>query len=251
IQNKPPCFRETWIWLLGQANHSKGKSNNRIIERGQLIRTISDIQEGLSWYIGYRKMKYSRDQVAKALRYLCEASMIDTTKTTRGMIITICNYDYYQRSENYEAYNEDVKKATRKHFGGATINKNDKNVNNEKNDKKIRNFLSDSDEYRLAKLLWDLIFRRKPDHKIPNLQVWAEHIDYMIRLDNRKPEDIERIIKWCQQDSFWYKNIESTQKLRKQYDRLDDEIRGDKNYAINQSDDTSKFDGLSKPFEEI
>ncbi len=135
IQNKPPCFRETWIWLLGQANHSQGKSNNKIIERGQLVRTILDIQKGLCWYVGYRKQIYSKTQITKSLRYLCEASMIDTTKTTRGLLITICNYDYYQQPKNYEDYNERHTKTTRRLTGGDTINNNDKNNKNEKNGK--------------------------------------------------------------------------------------------------------------------
>ena len=42
----------------------------------------------------------------------------------------------------------------------------------------------------------------------------------MIRLNNRKPEKIKEIIKWCQKDKFWQNNILSTQKLREQFDQL-------------------------------
>lgn len=42
----------------------------------------------------------------------------------------------------------------------------------------------------------------------------------MIRLDKRKVEDIEAMIRWCQQHYFWHTNILSTEKLRKQYDQL-------------------------------
>lgn len=78
---------------------------------------------------------------------------------------------------------------------------------------------------RLSKLLLDLILRRNGDYKIPDLQKWALHIDKMINLDNRKVDDIENIIKWCQSDAskeskFWNNNILSTQKLRAQYDQL-------------------------------
>ncbi|KXK29370.1 MAG: hypothetical protein UZ01_02264, partial [Candidatus Brocadia sinica] len=54
----------------------------------------------------------------------------------------------------------------------------------------------------------------------PDLQKWATHIDKMIRLDKRPPEEIEKVVAWCQQDSFWQNNILSTEKLRKQYDQL-------------------------------
>ncbi len=54
----------------------------------------------------------------------------------------------------------------------------------------------------------------------PNLENWATHIDRLIRLDNRSPEDIRRVIDWCQSDDFWRSNILCTEKLRKQFQAL-------------------------------
>jgi len=82
-------------------------------------------------------------------------------------------------------------------------------------------YCQNSDEFRLASLLLDEIKKSKPDFKEPNLQTWSSHIDKMIRLDNRTPTRIEAVIKWCQQDDFWQSNILSTNKLRKQFDRLE------------------------------
>jgi len=42
----------------------------------------------------------------------------------------------------------------------------------------------------------------------------------MIRIDNRDPQEIEAIIRWCQNDDFWFANILSAEKLRKHYDAL-------------------------------
>ena len=42
----------------------------------------------------------------------------------------------------------------------------------------------------------------------------------MIRIDGREIENIKKVIDWCQNDSFWYTNILSASKLRKQYDQL-------------------------------
>ena len=42
----------------------------------------------------------------------------------------------------------------------------------------------------------------------------------MIRVDKRDPDEIARVIDWCQADSFWQNNILSTEKLRIQYDQL-------------------------------
>lgn len=83
-----------------------------------------------------------------------------------------------------------------------------------------KKYMSDSIEYRLADFLYSFILNRNNGFKKPNLHSWAKHIDLMLRVDNRKPADIETVIKWCQQDSFWQNNILSTDKLRKQYDTL-------------------------------
>jgi len=42
----------------------------------------------------------------------------------------------------------------------------------------------------------------------------------MLRIDGRKANDIKAVIEWCQKDDFWYKNILSCSKLRKQFDQL-------------------------------
>lgn len=83
-----------------------------------------------------------------------------------------------------------------------------------------------SDEYRLSKLLLDLIIARAPDFNRPDLQKWAKHIDLMIRINHRTPEAIEKVIRWCQADAFWQNNILSTAKLRKQFDQLYLKLRG-------------------------
>jgi hypothetical protein len=77
-----------------------------------------------------------------------------------------------------------------------------------------------SDEIRMSELLFSLILQRHPGHKKPDFQEWARHVDRMIRLDNRSVEDIEKIIRWCQNDKFWQKTILLTEKLRMQFDKL-------------------------------
>ncbi len=81
-------------------------------------------------------------------------------------------------------------------------------------------YCPNSDELRTSELLLNLIRQRNPNFKQPDLQSWAKHIDLMLRIDKRSPEEIEKVITWCQQDSFWCSNILSTQKLRGQYDQL-------------------------------
>jgi uncharacterized protein YdaU (DUF1376 family) len=72
----------------------------------------------------------------------------------------------------------------------------------------------------LSELLRDRICERNKKFKMPLITSWANHIDLMIRVDSRSPDDIEKVIEWCQGDPFWRNNILSTEKLRKQYDQL-------------------------------
>jgi hypothetical protein len=79
---------------------------------------------------------------------------------------------------------------------------------------------------RLAGLLRDLITQRQPkarEHKA-SLEVWADDIDRLIRIDDHGPEEIEAVIRWCQADSFWQGNIRSGKKLRQKYDQLESQM---------------------------
>ena len=123
VSTFPPHVREIWDWLLMNANHT----DNAICKRGELVRTYEDIQDGLKWYIGWRKMTYSKWDCEKAMKVLKRATMITTEKTTRGMLIRIVNYDRFQNPSNYEISYDYHTKATRKPQTCHTINKNDKN----------------------------------------------------------------------------------------------------------------------------
>ena len=77
-----------------------------------------------------------------------------------------------------------------------------------------------SNELKLSNRLLSAIQTRNPGHRKPDLDKWAHHIDLMIRIDKRDPAEIEKVIDWCQADTFWQNNILSTEKLREQYDQL-------------------------------
>lgn len=126
IARTSPCIREIWDWLISEANHE----DNGVCKRGQLVRSYADIQEGLAWFVGYRKMTYSKWDCERALKALTKECMVATSKTTRGLLITICNYDTYQNPANYERHTEDHNDATRTPQTPDRVNKNDKNEKN-------------------------------------------------------------------------------------------------------------------------
>jgi hypothetical protein len=106
VAKYPPHIREIWLYLLRKAEYKDIIVSGKEIKRGQLLTSYSEILDDLSWQIGFRKESYSNDQCSSAMKALRKASMITTTRTTRGLIITICKYDYYQDSTNYENLTE-------------------------------------------------------------------------------------------------------------------------------------------------
>lgn len=134
IARKPPHVRETFDWLVINANHKDVRLDGTVIRRGQLLTTYDDILDSLSWTVGWRKMRYSKSNCESAMKILKKAGMITTQKTTRGMFITIVNYDFYQTAANYESHSENRETATREPQTRHTINKNEKKEKKEDTD---------------------------------------------------------------------------------------------------------------------
>ncbi len=119
IMHAPPHVREIWDWLLMKAMYRNGSS----LERGQILTSYDDIRRGLSWKVGYRTERYSKWDCEKAMKWLTKEQMITATKTTRGLVITVRNYDYYQNPNNYEDHTESHNGTTREPQTTATIEK--------------------------------------------------------------------------------------------------------------------------------
>ena len=160
----PPVTRELWFYLLRKVNHKdKGK-----IKRGQGFFCLGDIQKDLSWMVGYRRKMYSKPQLTKSLRRLREGNMVETTKETRGVMVTVCKYATYQDPKEYEGNAEGSTKEPRRKREGRTINKNDKNEKKEKkeNTKQIPerpDFISSS--------LWQSLLDNRKFKKLQNTEL--------------------------------------------------------------------------------
>ena len=100
-----------------------------------------------------------------------------------------------------------------------TITDTPKKENIKRNIKK-NIFIENSKEMNLSKLLFSLMQINNPKAKQPNFQNWSKEFDYILRIDNKNIEEVERVIRWCQHDSFWKSNILSPKKLREKYDQL-------------------------------
>lgn len=142
IMRKPPLYLKVWIWLLLKAQHSDYGN----LKRGQLFTSIPEIQDAMTYNVGYRKEKPSKKQIWDILEWLrnpyegttketMAVPMIETTKVTHGLIITIVKYGVYQGNQesegNSESNDEGTAKERRKERQGNNINNNDNNDNND------------------------------------------------------------------------------------------------------------------------
>ena len=126
ISCKPRHYREVFIWLIAHANHKPARSSGRLIQRGQLVRSYKDICDALCWYVGARKERYKEHHIGSAMNWFRKEGMIKTTKTSRGLIITVCRYDYYQREDFPKVVTKALTKAPVKRQEASTINKNER-----------------------------------------------------------------------------------------------------------------------------
>lgn len=81
-------------------------------------------------------------------------------------------------------------------------------------------------DMQMVELLISLIIRNNPDWQMRGKkEVWAEYIEKMHRIDKRTYQQIEYMIRWTQNDSFWQQNILSTAKLREKFNDLIPKVR--------------------------
>jgi hypothetical protein len=236
IWEKPPLYLKVWMYLLMRAQYKPFKD----LDRGELVVSIPELIEACSYKVGYRTEKPTKSQIYNILEWLRnsnEASherytnetMIDTAKTTRGMVVKVSNYNVYQDSKNYEqndeGNNEKPMNDTMPKRQADTINKKEKKDKELKN-KEIKDisrkrvFDNDSVEMILTQFFISEIRKNSADFKQPNLQTWSDEFRKIIELDKRDKAEVSKLIRWVQQDDFEKPNVLSPSKLRKRYDAL-------------------------------
>lgn len=163
-----------------------------------------------------------RQTVHRALMKLSSKKMI-VIKKDDGLI------RLYRFNKDFEEWKPSSKKITPGKPSSILITKVSSKMMTSKETKKKTNvptFSEDSFPLRLSVYLWNFIHKNFPKIKSPSLQRWCIPVDLMIRVDDRAPDDIARVIEWCQKDDFWKKNILSTEKLRKQFDTIQARMGG-------------------------
>lgn len=249
IMHASPHIREIFDYLIRKSNHTETPSHGRIIKRGQCFVRYNDIQEALHWFIGYRKHVYSKHKVETAMKWYKKRDMITTTKTTRGLIVTICNYGYYQNCKNYENHKENHNETTMKPQDTDTINKNGKKCKNEI--KILVSELKNSNELyeKITYSYWQLFNSNlnkfeinSTDLKKAKAKNWITNIRLMMENDNRTHNEILEVFDFLKNNEFWAKNILSTAKLREKFETLLIQARTNENNSHNSNPITSAKD---------
>ena len=233
-----PDYSWLWVYLLLRARHKEKtimwNGKDLIIKEGQLITGRKE----LSMNSGLTESK-----VYRILNYFEKEQQIEQQKTNKFTLITILNWSKYQSSEQLIEQQMNNKRTTNEQQ--VNTNKNDKKDKNDKNVIKIlseRKFYPEkSTEVKLSKYLYSKIKEKDKKFRVPNHQLWAKYIDFMIRIDNREPEEIEKVIDWCQEDSFWSSNILSTSKLRDKFTQLLLKMKDKNKKKESKKDDITKL----------
>ncbi|NBM12325.1 replication protein 15, partial [Proteus sp. G2670] len=77
-----------------------------------------------------------------------------------------------------------------------------------------------ADDLKAAQWIYSQVLIVSPSTKEPNWSTWANDIRLMRQLDGHAHQDICRMFKWANRDSFWCSNVLSPAKLREKWETL-------------------------------
>lgn len=222
-----------FFYILGKAVFSQEgiKQAGIHLERGQYLRSLRNLQSDLSYKEGRGNAvkKYPLTTIQRKIKSLEKEERITTKSTEYGTLFTVVNYSLYQGLDNYKKQSVEQQRNS----DGTVMeqrwnnNKNGKECNkNDKEDNTLRSKLKfETHHMKLAELLFKKIKENNPSAKRPNVKSWANTFRLTMERDKRTGKDIQDLILWSQSHHFWYKNILSADKLRKQFDRLQLEMK--------------------------
>lgn len=161
----------------------------------------------------------SKNRISKIINRLVKRGYVtseikykDGTQTLEKRVLKVSFNPYIQNSPEIVSENTSENK----------LNSSLQALNKSKPCDTHKKFDADSDPYLLAQFLEKRITDNSP--KFPQSETqrqrWAKDFDFMIRIDKISPNDIAKVIDWCQGDTFWKSNILSGKKLREKYQQL-------------------------------
>lgn len=85
-----------------------------------------------------------------------------------------------------------------------------------------------SSDMDVARSIWEMVESVVENPTTPNLKSWANTIRLIVERDGHSHSEILDLFTWANSDHFWWKNIQSPEKLRKQWNNLQSQRAGPK-----------------------
>jgi hypothetical protein len=220
--SEPFTKPQAWVDLFGIANHAPGFFTKRGIDI-----PLKRSQTGRSELTLAKRWQWSRNKVRRFLKRLEKEDKITLKQDNKTSIITICNYEVYQGNKNSSETPNDTPNDTPERHQKDTKRNTNKNVENvKKNENKNKTskvFGDDSVEMKLSKYLYKVLLKSDQDLKEPNLQNWSKDFDNLIRVQGKKPADIQTVINYAHDpanssDKFsWIPSLRSPKKVKEHF----------------------------------
>lgn len=224
LQNPIVCkdsdYLSLWIYLLLNATYTEYPERFRgekiILKPGQLITGRKKISE---------KLSISESKVTRIINKFIFEQQIEQQTSNENRLITILNWNEYQGSEQPNEQPVNNERTTSEQ--PVNTNKNIKNKRNNINNNRaeyVKKYSDGSFEIKCVSYLISSIRIEMPDAKLPefdkDIDKWCDHIEKMVRLDKRSPDDIYNTLVFARTDTFWKAYIRSTSKFREKYETL-------------------------------
>jgi len=186
-KDKPPYYAALYLHLITAARFIDSDD----IRRGQVLTSLGDLQEALTYHAGRRKEAPNVNQIRRALDWLEQCGVIkherhherhqkSAMNNTKRTLITLINYDIYQDVKSYERHQNTA----------MTDSANDTNANSHIMNARVCNECITNDDNINPR-------HGRPDAtpltaKTKSGRVTPEDIEAMIRGDIPLPEQAER-----------------------------------------------------------
>lgn len=202
-----------FLHLILSVNWQDGNFKGTVVKRGQIITSLQHLAEDTG---------LSVQQVRTAINKLKSTHEITHESTNHYTMITLCNYEAYNpegKDINTRSNTRSNKRITNEQ---QTDNKRITTIEEEEEEieEEEEKYVLGSREMEMALLLCALMTANNEKTKQPNYQQWCKDIDLLHRVDGNSFDDIEKVIRWTQQDSFEQNNVLSPSKLRKRFANL-------------------------------
>ncbi len=106
-ETKPAWWFKVWMYVLANANF---KHHNNKLRRGDLLTSYDTVWRDCN----LKKEGITAEAIDNVLRFMKKTELITTRKTTRGVIISVRNYDQLQR---FEEFTNDTENDNSNEFG--------------------------------------------------------------------------------------------------------------------------------------